>query len=604
MKTPTEKTKHLELGKTSDGQTLAFDLFKFLESRLLIQASSGGGKSYLLRRIVEETFRQEVPVWIVDPEGEYSTLREKFDLIIFAVEDGDLDLAPETVEQTLPVLLKKGISCVFDLSDLNLDEKRARVVQICQAILALGKPDWKSLLLCLDEAQIFAPEGKSSASIEAVTDLASRIRKRGVGLVVATQRLSALDKNLTSHLLNRIIGYCLEDIEISRAANYIGKNEAKKLQTFYPGDFYALGSALNFRKSTYFHCAPVLTTHPDPSTRRNLAAPPATTELSGLVEELKSSLEISAVDQNSEKIGNNIPENYQTKLTELAEKERELNLKEEDLIAGQKLLEFGHKGIYQKLEEIFTEANLLIESRFDQLKNELKEVFQIPEKLLKISDSNLVPKLEEDEPNIVKLFDLYVIDEAAPFETPPAEFIEKYLMPELKNNSLTRAQQNILDTLANFSLLGVKSMDRSNVAVFSGASPKSSAFTGNLSFLRNNGNLIDYLPDNHVRLTTEGKRYARPSVKIYSLEDLHNAWCRYLSAKQAAMIRYLLKQGPAGHRVPRKYLAQDTSQSETSSAWTANLSQLRKFGLIGYDERNGLKCVYLTKLLFPETEIK
>lgn len=572
-----KQSKTIELGITSDNQTLLFDLFKFLESRLLIQASSGGGKSYLLRRIIEQTLSQHIPVWVVDPEGEYSTLREKFDLLIFA-EDGDLDLRSETLAATLPVLLKKGISCVFDLSDLNLEEKRHCVVKICQSILGLPKPDWKSLLLCIDEAQIFAPEGKSSASIEAVTDLASRIRKRGVGLVVATQRLSALDKNLTSHLLNRIIGYCLEDIEVARAANYIGKANAKDLQTFQPGDFYALGSALNTRSATKFHCGAVETTHPDPSTRRNLVTPKATTELSSLVAELKSAIAISDPSDDLENFGNNIPNNYQIKELELERREKEVSERE-------KYYENLDQQIYQKINTIFAEANLLIEAKFEELKTDLSKVFQVPEKSTSPVNTETVPKQTE----IIQNTEVKEKTEHRPFEP-------------IKDNFLSRAQRKIIDTLATFENLGLASMDKSNVAVFAGASPKSSAFTANLSFLRNSNNqhshssLIQYVGDGSVKLTPIGRKYARPSHQINSREELHNAWCHYLPKKQGEMIRYLLKQG-ARKSVPRSILAQDTSQSETSSAWTANLSSLRKFGLIEYGEHNGVKSVYLTNLL-------
>lgn len=577
--------KQIILGENLENKIVSFDLFKLLETRLLIQASSGAGKSYLLRRINEETLRNEIPVWIIDPEGEYSTLRENFDLIIFAEEDGDLNLKPETLVSALPILLKKGISCIFDLSDLNLEEKRACVVQICKSILELPKPDWKSLLLTIDEAQIFAPEGKSSASIDAVSDLASRIRKRGVGLVVATQRLSALDKNLTSHLLNRIIGYCLEDIEISRAANYIGKIKAKELQKFNAGDFYALGSALNFREAISFHCFPVETTHPDPSTRRTFTIPKAKEQLTSLVDELKLSFEQkdNEEDQELEKSRHNMPENYQTKWEELRKKEREL-LEKESYFADL------DQQIYQKLANIFNEANELISVRFDQLKGELSKVFQVPTQLTKKEVAEVVTFHEKGEETEKVTVERVWINANSTNLNP---------RPEAKlRERLTRPQQNILDTLATFNQLGLKELDKQNIAVFSGVSPKSSAFTANLSFLKNSEKLITYTGGGGVSLSAEGWKFANPRMNISNLDQLHKAWCGYLPNKQGQMLKVLLQYGQ-GKFLTRKLLAQETNQSETSSAWTANLSALRKFGLIDYIETGGKKCIYLTNLLFP-----
>lgn len=47
-----------------------------LETRLLVQAGSGGGKSWALRRILEQT-APHVQQLVIDPDGEFATLREK-----------------------------------------------------------------------------------------------------------------------------------------------------------------------------------------------------------------------------------------------------------------------------------------------------------------------------------------------------------------------------------------------------------------------------------------------------------------------------------------------------------------------------------------------
>jgi DNA helicase HerA-like ATPase len=57
------------------------NLWLLIESRLLIQASSGGGKSYMLRVLAEQTL-PHMPVIILDWEGEFASLREKFDVVL------------------------------------------------------------------------------------------------------------------------------------------------------------------------------------------------------------------------------------------------------------------------------------------------------------------------------------------------------------------------------------------------------------------------------------------------------------------------------------------------------------------------------------------
>ncbi len=65
------------LGKTVESdEPVYMDLQRILEGRLLLQANSGGGKSYAVRKICEIT-HGKVQQIILDPEGEFATLREK-----------------------------------------------------------------------------------------------------------------------------------------------------------------------------------------------------------------------------------------------------------------------------------------------------------------------------------------------------------------------------------------------------------------------------------------------------------------------------------------------------------------------------------------------
>jgi DNA helicase HerA-like ATPase len=59
------------------------DLDRLVDTRLLVQANSGGGKSWLLRRLLEQT-HGHVQHLVIDPEGEFASLREKFDYVLAA----------------------------------------------------------------------------------------------------------------------------------------------------------------------------------------------------------------------------------------------------------------------------------------------------------------------------------------------------------------------------------------------------------------------------------------------------------------------------------------------------------------------------------------
>jgi DNA helicase HerA-like ATPase len=77
-------SKYATIGQAESGP-LKLDLLRLVDSRALIQANSGGGKSYLLRGIAEQA-ADRIQTIILDPEGEFATLREKVDLLLVSRE--------------------------------------------------------------------------------------------------------------------------------------------------------------------------------------------------------------------------------------------------------------------------------------------------------------------------------------------------------------------------------------------------------------------------------------------------------------------------------------------------------------------------------------
>lgn len=64
--------REIVIGK-SGKKSIAINLPILIRSKLLVQANSGGGKSWLLRRLAEQMFGK-VPIILIDPEGEFATL--------------------------------------------------------------------------------------------------------------------------------------------------------------------------------------------------------------------------------------------------------------------------------------------------------------------------------------------------------------------------------------------------------------------------------------------------------------------------------------------------------------------------------------------------
>jgi mRNA-degrading endonuclease RelE of RelBE toxin-antitoxin system len=279
-------SRTVDLGRlVVGGAHFSADLDVILRSNLLVQANSGGGKSWLLRRLIEQSFGK-VPQIVIDPEGEFSTLREKFDIILVG-KDGDTPADVRSASLLAHRLLELGVSAVIDLFEMSPPTRPAWVAIFIQSLVEAPKKLWRDLVVYVDEAHTLAPEPGHGASESvgekrcrsALIDLAARGRKRGFGTVAATQRLGKLSKDFAAELKNVMIGQTFIDIDRERAAGCLGIAKAdkqeffKRVKNLSPGNFYAMGRAL-LLEPTLVQVGGVQTEHPEAGKRQASPPPP------------------------------------------------------------------------------------------------------------------------------------------------------------------------------------------------------------------------------------------------------------------------------------------------------------------------------------------
>lgn len=237
------------------------DVRKFLDGKLLLQANTGGGKSWAIRRILEQLYGV-VPQIILDTEGEFHTLREKFDYILVAKGQ------PITVDyKSAGLLAHKMIesrsSFVIDLFEQTPYEREMFVRNFVEAMTNAPKKLWLPTLLVVDEAQTYAPEGDKTECGRVLHDAAFKFRKRHFGIIFATPRVAVLSKNVTSTCRNKLIGYTSEPNDVKRAAYELGfasKDEWRSLRDLEPGQFFAFGPSFSKEVITV-QIGPVRTKH-------------------------------------------------------------------------------------------------------------------------------------------------------------------------------------------------------------------------------------------------------------------------------------------------------------------------------------------------------
>ncbi len=291
-------SKGIVIGR-SGHKPISFTLETLLRTRLLIQANSGGGKSWLIRLLCELIFGK-VQIIVIDREGEFSSLRPKFPFLHIGQVDQGADLQADVRSARLLAekILELGTSTICDLYEAfrtNPSGRRAWVAAFLEGLIDAPKHLWHDCIVIVDEAHQFCPqESPKAASMvereiisrckEAMVALATVGRKRGLCAVWATQRLAKLDKDASAELFNRLVGMTIEDVDVDRATDLMSvsredKPEFRKmLRDLEPGNFFGFGRALA-NERTLIKVDPVVTKHQEAGSKGYNAKPPPVPEV-------------------------------------------------------------------------------------------------------------------------------------------------------------------------------------------------------------------------------------------------------------------------------------------------------------------------------------
>jgi hypothetical protein len=179
----------------------------------VILAASGFGKSYLAGVLAEEILETGGLVFIIDPEGENWTLASKYNLLIAGGDHAtltlDLDNASrENIDKVVKNALMKGLSVIFDLSERTQKNQQELFALIGSSLFTLqDKPELRRpVKFIVEEARVFAPQKSTGLTknedgetcLSVFENIATRGRKRGINMMIATQRPASINKDILS----------------------------------------------------------------------------------------------------------------------------------------------------------------------------------------------------------------------------------------------------------------------------------------------------------------------------------------------------------------------------------------------------------------------
>lgn len=533
---------------------IQIDLAKLIDSRLLVQANSGGGKSWLLRRILEES-HGKVQQIVIDLEGEFATLREKYDYLLCG-KGGDVPAAPKTAALLARKILELNVSAIIDLYELPHHERKHFVRLFLESMINAPKELWHSCIVVIDEAHVFVPEKGESEAAEAVIDLATRGRKRGYCAVLATQRLSKLHKDAAAECNNKLIGRTGLDIDMKRAAEELGftsKEQYLSLRKLEPGEFYAYGPAIS-SEVVKLTIGEVKTTHPKAGSRNLVKSVPPSATITAALKKLID------LPQEAEK---ELKTTTELK-AEIARLRRELSLTSktqaraapvrveriEVPTVGKRALEGlkASESNMRKMAKGMRESAEVVETAVAKLSVELARVVSPPPKKVDV---------------MAKVIERAAINSAERYD---------------RDVMLSGPEQRILDAIAWMESIGVMEPEQTAVAFLAGYTFGGGGFNNPKGSLRSKG-LLEYRGD-RIALTEGGRGLAHSPDVTLTTEELHKKVLDRLPGPERKLLAVLLERN--GEEITNEELAERSGYTFGSGGFNNPRGRLRSLGLIEY----------------------
>lgn len=617
------------LGVTADGKPFAIDLVLLLETRLLLSANSGGGKSYTLRQLIEQIFGK-VQILLIDREGEFKSLRDQYDFLLVG-DGGDIPAHIGSARLLAEKLLESGVSAICDLYEAFRTRPIDRLAWVREFLMGLvdaPKHLWHDVIVIVDEAHLFCPEvapkGRNmeerdiiNGCKDAVVALCTVGRKRGQTAVLATQRLAKLDKDASAELLNRMIGMTLEGQDVDRAIDLMSipkdeKSEFRKsLRELEPGNLYAFGRAIS-KERIFVKINKVQTKHHDPRSRKHVDYSPPTpakikallSKFEGLPKEIEQKAKTEAdlrkenqalrgqVVQLERKLKAPAPlmpakpvvQKVQVPVEKRIEVPVEVPvLKEAELKRLEKLAEKVHLG-YEGVSKAAGEINhqlVAIRNELGKSKSFMKPVGYKPRSFEQQQDERIREAHDAfPNPRVVK---------TPSVKAPVSPRGQDEVAVSVDDEPVSDLQLRQLTGLLDFEGIGIQKVPRRWLSGWLGMS-LSGHFKNEFGKLKKRG-WIEY-EGMLLILTEDGRLAAPPSTVEISESALLERCASAVSELSARQLRHLHSIHPTW--VSREYLAEELGMS-LSGHFKNEFGKLHKAGMIDYGDKKSenrmkLKC--------------
>lgn len=277
---------NFEVGRVlSTNEPFCLSIESVVAGRTFLASITRGGKSWLGRKIVEDCFGH-AGIIIIDPEGEYSSLLEKFAFLIIG---RDIPLQLETAEFMAEEILKSKTSVIIDLSMVEDDEfGKEYVNKFLRRFFFLETTARQPYVVFVEEAEDFVPEKgiATETCLHALVNIVKKGAKRGLGAIFIAHRPAWVSKGILAQCANKAIGK-VEATDFKALEKYarVSSETIERLPSLSPGEFCFTGDWV--KGSTFVKIGQVQTTHLGYTPK---VPPSSPAELQGFIASLQRAL--------------------------------------------------------------------------------------------------------------------------------------------------------------------------------------------------------------------------------------------------------------------------------------------------------------------------
>jgi KaiC/GvpD/RAD55 family RecA-like ATPase/DNA-binding transcriptional ArsR family regulator len=231
------------LGDWKLGEFLYLPLRKYAQKGILVSGASGAGKTIAAKVIVEELVEEGIPALVFDYTQQWQRLFEKNtnEEMLDRYAEFGMRRSPKGLKgrvlnsaPQLDSLLDSAGATIVDLSDIYDSAERVdKVARILDQLLEYFQFQEDSeelrLLIVVEEAHLWTSKDLPKDALRFLDSAARLLRKKGVGVMLVSQKMSDFDSAMRSAMNISIVFRTKYDGDLKAAARMLGSQVSEVL---------------------------------------------------------------------------------------------------------------------------------------------------------------------------------------------------------------------------------------------------------------------------------------------------------------------------------------------------------------------------------------